>query len=237
MVEATLVLIREVLEHEGGFDRLVFLSGADYPLRAASSIESFFENHPATEFMNIVPMPCEAAGKPIWRLTRYTPRPGSAAITRLLRGAMVKIGAASMERDYKAYLGDRVPYGGSQWWALTRGACQFVRKFVEKEGRIVGFFRNTFCPDESFFQTILGNSAFNAKMRRNLTYADWSAGGKSPAYMTMKHLDMFRTRSSFTSANVYGPGEMLFARKFSDGSEEVTRQIDELIGGGASAPR
>ena len=106
--------------------------------------------------MNIVPMPCEAVGKPISRLTTYCPRPGypTSKIVKFVRQELVKIGAFPTERDYKSYLRNLVPYAGSEWWALSREACEHIQSFVANERRVVNFFKNTHCPDESFFQTI-----------------------------------------------------------------------------------
>jgi hypothetical protein len=101
---------------------------------------------------------------------------------------------------------------------------------VKKEIQVVDFFKNTVCSDESFFQTILGNSHFRSRIVRNLTYADWSAGGASPAYITEKHLALFQSTLSFAPDDVYGGGEMLFARKFLDESEDLVAKLENQIG-------
>jgi hypothetical protein len=91
----------------------------------------------------------------------------------------------------------------------------------------VEFFKNTFCPDESFFQTILGNSRFKSRIVRSLTYADWIAGGLNPGNISEKHLAFFRSTSSFSVDSLLGAGEMLFARKFSDDSEELVSRLED----------
>jgi len=63
-VEATLMLLRTALEDPQHFDRFVLLSGADYPLRSTAAVERFFESHPQNEFVNVVEMPNDEAGKP-----------------------------------------------------------------------------------------------------------------------------------------------------------------------------
>jgi hypothetical protein len=230
-VEAILALLRIALTDPRRFDYFVLLSGTDYPLQSVSYIESFFERNKGKEFMNIVPMPCEAVGKPITRLTTYKPRPGdpTSKIAKFVRKLLVKIGAFQTERDYKSHLRNLVPYAGSTWWALSRGACEYILSFVASEPRIVNFFKHTVCPDESFFQTILGNSPYKARIRRNLTYTDWSSGGSSPAYITEQHLGFFTSSSPIIMDDAYGVGEVLFARKFSDQAEDIVAQIDQLI--------
>jgi hypothetical protein len=232
-VKAILVLLRIALAEQRRFDYFVLLSGTDYPLQSVSYIESFFERNEGKEFMNIVPIPCEAVGKPITRLTTYKPRPGhpTSKIAKFGRKLLVKIGTLPTERDYKSHLCNFVPHGGSTWWALSREACEYIQSFVANEPRVVNFFKHTICPDESFFQTILGNSPYKVKIQRNLTYTDWSGGGSSPAYITEKHLGFFASTSSITMDDAYGAGEVLFARKFSDQAEDIVARIDQLIRG------
>ena len=232
MVEATLILIRAALADSRHFDRLVLLSGTDYPLRSVSYIESFFRCYPSDEFINLVQMPAEAKGKPLERLTHHWPRPQAPLVAKLFRRIIRRlgIGPISRYRAYKRYLGHLVPYAGDQWWALSRAACQHIQTFVEQEPRLVRFFKNTFCPDEMFFQIILGNSSFMSTIRRNVTYADWFSEDRQPAWISEKHLDdLFRSNLSFKPNDWYGAGKMLFARKFSDAHAPLVHSVDRRI--------
>lgn len=228
-VEALLILLRAALADSRHFDRFVLLSGTDYALQPTSRIEYFFARNRSAEFINLVQMPSSAAGKPMSRLTTYKERPGDMRPIKAIRSVLSSLGIVSRTRDYKAYLGALVPYAGSTWWALSREACEHINAFATNELRIVEFFKHTHCPDESFFQTILGNSRFKPRIRRNLTYADWTAGGPSPAYIGSRHLPFFRCTSSFPPSDIFGAGDILFARKFSDDADSVVSQIDQLL--------
>lgn len=235
-VEAVLALLRAAQGAPQPADYCVLLSGTDYPLQSAAYIEDFFAREAGTEFMNLVQMPCEALGKPLSRLTTYQPRPGeplSRWVKRLKR-LQVRLGLRATERDHRPHLGHLVPYGGSTWWALSAPACEHVLAFVDKEPRAVEFFRHTVCPDEMFFQTILGNSSYRNRMQRNLTYTDWSGGGASPALLSERHLALFSPGAPIVLDSGYGAGEILFARKFSDRSEELVARLDALIRAGGS---
>jgi hypothetical protein len=229
IVEATLALIRQALTCSRQFDRLVLLSGADYPIQSQSRIESFFKNNPEKEFINLVKMPCKAAGKPISRLTRYKSGPEDRKIPGILRRLLNPIREIRLRRDYKEIMGELIPYAGSAWWALSKDASQHVLNFIDAEPKIVKFFRNTYFPDEMFFQTILGNSSFKSRIHRNLTYADWSARGPSPALINEEHLNLFSSTTTFSADSFYGSGEIMFARKLSDALERVTVSVDRLI--------
>jgi hypothetical protein len=140
---------------------------------------------------------------------------------------LAKLGLA--QRDYKRYLGSLEPYSGSQWWALTSDACRYVLEFVDKHQQFAEYFQNTFAPDESFFQTIVANSAFAPRVRRNLVYEDWSTEGAHPALIGDRHIAFLRTHSKKVANEAAGEEVYLFARKFSDGNLEVVRQIEEMI--------
>ena len=227
-VEAILMLMQMAISDIRHFDRFILLSGTDYPLRSTAYIERFFESKPDKEFIDLVAMPDEAKGKPISRITTYKFRPTDRLIAVFIRKEFMKIGFLSRERDYRLYLGVLAPYGGSEWWALSREACEYILTFVKKEIKAVNYFKHTHCPEESFFQTILGNSSFKQRIVRSLTYADWSdSTAWHPAYITEKHLPIFRSTASFPMDAVLGNGEMLFARKFSDDSEDLVAKLEK----------
>jgi Core-2/I-Branching enzyme len=229
-VEAIITLIKKSISQENHFDYYVLLSGTDYPLRSVPYIENFFKCNLGKEFINIVQMPCNEIGKPISRLTTFKPRSGhlSSRIAGIFRKIMVRVGALQGERDYRRYLENLIPYGGSTWWALSRDACKYILEFVDNNPLVLKFFKNTLCPDEAFFQTILGNSPFMKKIERNLTFTDWSGGASSPAYISERHVELFRSHSGLVLNDKYGTGEAFFARKFSDEADSIVEKIDVL---------
>lgn len=224
-VQATLNLMEAALAWPRHCERLVLLSGSDFPLQSNDYIERFFAANADKEFINSVPIPSAAAKKPLSRITDYRVRRGAPALIRLLQKVLLKYGLMPAKRDHRPFFGSLAPFGGSSWWALSRAACEHILAFVAANPAFVHYFYNTFCPDESFFQTILNNSDFRARLAKNLTFADWSAGGAQPAYLSEKHLGLFKTGPFVTSDTVYGTGEMLFARKFRDSDAELVERL------------
>ncbi|HZS36662.1 MAG TPA: beta-1,6-N-acetylglucosaminyltransferase [Polyangia bacterium] len=196
MVEAVLNLMTEALARTEAFDYLCMLSGTDYPLRGAGYIDWFFGEHAGTEFINLAEMPSEERGKPIDRLPD----------------------------DHAQRLGGLRPFGGSPWWALTRGACNHVLRFAEERSDVIELFREVRLPEESFIHTIVGNSPYAARITRNLTYVDWTRepGSAHPAILDEKHLPLL-TRVPLRAGG--GEHELLFARKFPDDSESLVAQL------------
>lgn len=229
-VSAITLLIKQALSQGPDFNYFVWLSGSDYPLRSISYIYQFLEQNKGTEFINLVKMPCEKARKPIYRLEKYYCR--SDVILQKYPYTLLKrlgIGRSLWKRDYTKYLGKLVPYGGSAWWALTNTTCRDLIHFIDNNKAVTKFYENTFIPDELFFHTIIGNSPQIEKVKRNLTYTDWSAGGRNPAIITENHIKLFESQPRVIANDVYGEGELLFARKFPDRSEALVEKINKMV--------
>lgn len=227
-VEATLLMLREGVRRQR-YDRYVLLSGSDYPVQAPSYIDAFFDAHRDAEFINCVAVPNDAVGKPLTRVTEFRHRDTDPAARRWLRRGLVLAGLVPRQRDAAAGLRGLKPFAGSTWWALTHDAAEHILEFVAANPDVVRFFHNVVCADESFFQTVLGNSPFRARFRRNLTYADWSDGGDSPAYIGAAHLARFRSAGPLLQHDGYGSGEFLLARKFSDERTDVVDELDRVL--------
>ena len=219
IVEATLILLRTALLAQHNFERFVLLSGADYPIRSTAHIESFFEARKTEEFIAL-----KTPSNLTYRLASYRIRPKhtNAVVMKVINKINKIIESYKFRRDYKMHLGALLPYGGSDWWALSREACDFVLNFVKNNKKIVNFLKNTSIPSESFFHIILGNSNFKSKIVRPLTYVDWH--NCKPVCITDKHIALFNKALSFTKDGFFG-GERLFARKFPADSSDLIAKL------------
>jgi hypothetical protein len=237
MVEAILRLMQSALAAAEKFDYLVLISGTDYPIRPIDELEAFLQANAGAQFINLVKMPDDNVSKPLARLRYYKVLSGNplAVPLKIARAALIRSGLLSAQRSYEAALRGREPYAGSTWWALTRDACQYVLDFVADEAAFVRFYRNTWFPDEGMIHTIIGNSPFASRVRRNLTYTDWSARGAHPEPIGPQHIRRFIEEAALVSDDRYGPSEVFFARKFSERTAPLVDRLDELIARRASA--
>src|ERR1019366_7869934 len=225
MVEATLLLLRGALSRPQDYDYFVLLGGTHYPLQSKEYIHSFFEKNRGSEFISMARMPNDAYGMPVSKLNRMYCEEDE-PVRRFVSRVLAKVGLA--QRDHRKCLGGREAYGGSQWWALTREACQFIIEFLQSNEKLSRFFRNTCCPDEMFFHTILGNSPFRSHVRRNLTYLHWPVGQR-PSVLNSAHVQQIASRERPWIDDEWGSGEALFARKFCDDNLQLLDQIDAII--------
>jgi hypothetical protein len=227
-VRAILALISAAINRPKTYDYFILLGGSDYPLQTKEYIHKFLDVHRGVEFIDMVKIPNLPAGRPISLMTRFCAE-SSTPLRRLAAKALCRAGI--LERDYRKHLHGIEPYGGETWWALTRDACQYISEFVRTQPGIVKFFTNTEVPDETFIHTIIGNSPFAKRTRRNLLYRDWSAGGAHPAMIGDSHVEQFGANDRVILTDAFGSGEVLFARKFSDGSLDLVDKIDAMIAG------
>lgn len=230
-VEATLLLMKQALASSVMFDRFVLLSGVDYPLRSNSFINSFFTQHPNTEFIDCVELPNPAWGQRITRYTRFKMHPTIPSVVRSLRRSLIKLRLIPAERNISKYLGNMTPCVGATWWALSREAVQYIFRFIKNNKRIVNFYKNMFNPDEAFFQTILVNSDFKKRIGPTLTYVDWRECNPHPAIIREEHISMMGEENMihFNSTAINHSDTFLFARKFTDNSTDIVNSIDRLI--------
>ena len=227
MVEAILLLIETALRSPEHYDYCMLLSGSDYPICPIEELEAFLAANAGAEFINVVAMPDDAAGKPLSRLQRYKVLSGSSwsGVISTAHSVLDKLKLIP-ERDYAAALHGLKPFGGSTWWTMSREACQYVLDCAAREPQLLRFYRNTWFPEEGLFQTIIGNSPFAARVRRNLVYTDWSAGGKNPAALGNRHTQRFIDEYPFIVEDHFGRSEAFFARKFSDRTASLIDQLD-----------
>jgi hypothetical protein len=225
-VEAILLLMREALAAPQRHDYFVLLSGSEFPLRSRRYIQNFLETNRGHEFITMTKMP--APGKPLSRINTLR-FPSTRPVLRFIFKALAKAGLA--KRDYRKYLGNLEPYSGLTWWTLSREACQYVIEFTQNHPGLAAFFENVHAPEETFIHTILGNSLFKSRMRRNLVFEDWSGeGGRAhPEMINAKHVDFFESQEIISLQDLHGPGELLFARKFSDDDLPLIERISAMI--------
>jgi hypothetical protein len=224
-VEATLLLLRDALSRTQDYDYFVLLGGTHYPLRSKEYIHRFFEKNRGMEFISMARMPSDSLGMPLSKLNRIYFEEDE-PVRRFLSRALAKVGLA--QRDHRKFLGVLEPYGGSNWWALTREACRYIIEFVQSNESVPRFFQHTCCPDEMFFHTILGNSPYRSRVRRNFTYLHWPARQR-PIFLDGAHIQHIESSDRPWIDDEWGSGEALFARKFSDANLMLLDRIDAMI--------
>ena len=105
---------------------------------------------------------------------------------------------------------------GSQWWCLRRETIEKILTFCRQRPDIVRFFKTTWIPDETFFQTLVPHLVAREQIRRRtLTFKMFTDYGM-PVTFYDDHHDMLLGQ------------DFLFARKISEGAKELRARLGAL---------
>ena len=105
---------------------------------------------------------------------------------------------------------------GSQWWCLRRRTVEAVLAFCKSRPDVMRFFRTTWIPDETFFQTIVRHLVPEGEIEtRTLTFLMFSDYGM-PVTFYNDHYDLLLSQ------------DFLFARKISPEATELKRRLGDL---------
>jgi hypothetical protein len=105
---------------------------------------------------------------------------------------------------------------GSQWWCLRRRTVEWIIDFTKRRKDVMRFFRTTWIPDETFFQTIVRHLIPNDEIEaRTLTFLMFSDYGM-PVTFYNDHYDLLLAQ------------DFLFARKISPEAKELKRRLGVL---------
>ena len=106
---------------------------------------------------------------------------------------------------------------GSQWWVLRRATVEKILNLTRKRRDIMRFFRTTWIPDETFFQTAVMHLVPKEEViSRPPTFLMFSDYGM-PLTFYGDHFELLRGQ------------EQLFARKISDNDDSLRRALAELF--------
>lgn len=210
------------------FDRLVLLSGQDYPLRPVREIEAEllaapFDAH--LEAVAVAPARLgalarrrpvdEFTGRYFYRWTRV-PDPLAAAYERSAVAARtarvlwpfvlvrrlptgLHVGAVRRRTPFTATMPCR---RGADWWILSRRAAEALDAAVSAHPDLLRHHRRTLSPSESYVQTVLAAEPTLRRTADHRRYVRWQPNRANPDVLRLDALDAMLASGA------------LFARKF-----------------------
>lgn len=152
--------LKAVKDRSKKTERIILLSGQDYPIKSNEDINRFFETSPHSVFLNYFPIP------------NYEKWPGGD------RGGWYRVDkyffglkwynflcskSLNLAATFFPFLRRRLPdgmrpYTGQTWWILDMYALNYILDYHEKHPEYFRFHGNTFVADELFVQMIVANS-------------------------------------------------------------------------------
>ncbi len=128
---------------------------------------------------------------------------------------------ASMNLQRKLNLTRNIPPDlqmqiGSQWWCLRRRTVEWVLDFCDRRRDVIRFFRTTWIPDETFFQTIVRHLVPESEIRsRTLTFLMFTDYGMPVTFYNDQY-DLLVSQ------------DYLFARKISPEAKDLKERLGKL---------
>ncbi len=128
---------------------------------------------------------------------------------------------ASMRLQKKLHLDRAIPADlqiqiGSQWWCLRRRTVEAVLDLCKTRSDIMRFFRSTWIPDETFFQTLVRHLVPEHEIRsRTPTFLMFTDYGM-PLTFYNDHYDLLLSQ------------DYLFARKISPDAKDLKERLGKL---------
>ncbi|QEE34684.1 beta-1,6-N-acetylglucosaminyltransferase [Octadecabacter sp. SW4] len=105
---------------------------------------------------------------------------------------------------------------GSQWWCLRRRTVEWILEMTRKRKDVMRFFRTTWIPDETFFQTLVRHLVPEHEIKtRTLTFLMFSDYGM-PITFYNDHYDLLLSQ------------DFLFARKISPEAKGLKDRLGRL---------
>jgi hypothetical protein len=105
---------------------------------------------------------------------------------------------------------------GSQWWCLRRRTIEWILDFCRQRRDVMRFFRTTWIPDETFFQTLVRHLVPEQEIRaRSLTFLMFTDYGM-PVTFYNDHFDLLLSQ------------DYLFARKISPEAKTLKAALGAL---------
>ncbi len=156
LVAATLSGLEKFQDGGDPVSHVALLSGSHFPIRSPLELETFLSEYSNFDFIET----CDAQentwvkdGPNLERFQYFYPlnfrgeRRGFDFLLSLQKKMGVKRSLPEKLR----------PHLGSQWWCLRFSTCERIFEFLKDHPRVKRYFKSTWIPDESFFQTLVAN--------------------------------------------------------------------------------
>ncbi|QNL51630.1 glycosyl transferase [Olivibacter sp. SDN3] len=170
-VQATLNLLRRCLtendRNQTEYKKVVFMSGADYPIKGNDYIHNFFDDRKEVNFirgMNITDANTPKYNYCVRNYLFFNFFIFSLTVTRVIR-KMLNLIVSSLKTKPN-YIrnndGDKLDiFHGSSWWALNIEVIRYIIEYTANHKKLSKYFKYSLASDEKFFHTIFFNSKFS----------------------------------------------------------------------------
>lgn len=224
-VQYQMNLVRAAVTCGRHFDRIFFLSGMDYPLWSNTRITRWLEQQGERELLQGYCMDTGLLGDG-QRETYTVARPECRSVRMgILLRKLLRLSGYRKALHFPVGGQEWQLYKGSAWWCITQELAAYLLGQYDHNADLRRYFRNSFCPAETFIQT----AAFNHPL--------WSrrcmlSQGEYPGLeaLTPLHFIDYGTTIHVMDAGDYGrlrqSGKMFCRKVVSGRSDSLVGMID-----------
>ena len=214
LVEATLLAVRTAVEAFPRATHFYMLSGDCMPIKSAEYAHRFLDERDVdfVESVDFFDSDWIKTGMKEDRLI-YRHFLNERKHKRLFYASVALQRRLGLKRAIPADLQIQI---GSQWWCLRRRTVEWILEFTRQRRDVMRFFRTTWIPDETFFQTLVRHLVPEGEIEsRTLTFLMFSDYGM-PVTFYNDHYDLLLSQ------------DYLFARKISPEASELKTRLGAL---------
>lgn len=206
LVRATQIAADVLLREFIGVRHACLTSGACLPLRPAEELRAYLAAHPRTDFIESVTIQdvdwtvggladerFDLRFPFTWKRQRW-----------LFDRAVIAQRRLGVKRRLPSGI---APHLGSQWWCLTRQTLSAILQDPRRR-EFDRFFRHSWIPDESYFQTLARRYATNLESR-SLTLSKFDFQGR-PHVFYDDHLNLLQRSDRFIARKAWPEANLLY---------------------------
>lgn len=206
IVAATQAAAEDLLRAHPGIEHVLLTSGACLPLRPAGELIDWLEHRKGIDFIESVAishMPWIKGGLSEERFTLHFPF--SWIRQRWLFDQSLELQRRwGIRREIPRPL---QPHMGSQWWCLSRDSLRAILNHP-KRARYERYFKRTWIPDESYFQTLVRLVSDRIESH-SLTLVKFDRNGR-PNLFYDDHLQLLRRSDRFLARKIWPEAQKLY---------------------------
>lgn len=219
LVAATLSGLKKFRDGGDQISHIILLSGTHFPIRSPRELEAFLDNYPDTDFIEAQDAETKTwvrSGPNLERFQYFYPIDFQAHRRwyELVFALQKKIGVKrSLPEGLRPHL-------GSQWWCLRFSTCVRILDFLHSHPKVIRYFKSTWIPDESFFQTLVANLCKQEEVT-NGPFVLHALTPQGRPYVFHNDHQTFLT----------GKRHHFFMRKISPWAEDLYRVLEDRVSG------
>ena len=104
-------------------------------------------------------------------------------------------------------------YAGEAWWIANRKSALHILDFYNRDASLGKYCKNIICPEECYFQTVLGNANELTLSQDIFRYIDWTMHGDNPKILTEKDCVDILTSNALFARKMSHPRSKLLLDK------------------------